>query len=313
MRNKQLDRAFGPTPDLFTRRIDQTLQSLKEEKSMKRFSIRVALIAALLLALLGGIAYALISQGLEWYYNNRFLAYQEYQPEKHEAILHHLQAVAHQQLPEDALVDVEVREASWAAEQKVLVISLAAVPKDAQRFELHPQWNLDVDGGYVGADALDSYADDPDARAEHWLWTEKGFGPIDEVMQDPTRQLILFDAPTACLRMAGRELSMALSCCSMDGYVSESGEVMTVLEIALDWLDPAYDEGLLEKMQEEPQHAGLFQERLHEAQELRSLVQSSGGRVAISVPYTVTIYSPDDLQMHNSARQNTISFEMEIR
>ena len=111
----------------------------------------------------------------------------------------------------------------------------------------------------------------------------------------------------------GKEMSMALSRCSMDGYVSESGEVMTVLEIALDWLDPAYDEGLLEKMQEEPQYAGLFQERLHEAQELRSLVQSIGGRVAISVPYTVTIYSPDDLQMHNSARQNTISFEMEIR
>lgn len=258
MRYKQLDRAFGPTPDLFTRRIDQTLQSLKEEKSMKRFSIRVALIAALLLALLGGIAYALISQGLEWYYNNRFLAYQENQPEKHEAILHHLQAVAHQQLPEDALVDVEVREASWAAEQKVLVISLAAVPKDAQRFELHPQWNLDADGGYVGADALDSYADDPDARAEHWLWTEKGFGPIDEAMQNPTRQLILFDAPTACLCMAGREMSMALSSCSMDGYVSESGEVMTVLEIALDWLDPAYDEGLLEKCGKSPSIPACF-------------------------------------------------------
>ena len=60
MRNEQLDRAFGATPDEFVNRIDQTLRALEEEKPMKRFTLRTALVTALLIALLGTMAYAVI-------------------------------------------------------------------------------------------------------------------------------------------------------------------------------------------------------------------------------------------------------------
>ena len=194
MWNEWLDRAFGSTPESFTRRIDQTLLKLEEETQMKRFTLRTVLMTALIIALLGGIACAVISQGIEWYYSNRFTAYQQYEPEKHEAIMTHIQSVQTQDAADDPLVKVEVREASWVPEHKVLVVSLAAVPRNDRAFELHPRWNLDADGSYVGKENLADYADDPEARGEHWLMTAKGFGPVKDVMSDPAKQLLLFAA-----------------------------------------------------------------------------------------------------------------------
>ena len=97
MRNERMDNAFGHTPEAFTHRIDQTLRNL-EEKPMKQFTLRTALVTALVLALLGSIACAVVFQGMEWYYNNRFTAYQQYEPEKHEAIMSHMQPVEEQQV-----------------------------------------------------------------------------------------------------------------------------------------------------------------------------------------------------------------------
>ena len=247
MRNNshRLDHAFGQMPQAFTARIDQTLRHLEEEKPMKRLTLRMVLLTALLLALLSGIACAVVSQGMEWYYHNRFTAYQEYEPQKHEAILNHRQAVQVQEGMEDPLVSVQVCEASWVQEHEMLVISLAAVPVDGGAYELHPAWNLDADGSYVGAESLAEYADDPEARAEHWLWTEKGFGPVGQTMSDPAKTLLLFEAADACLGAMKENLSMMISDSSMDCYVNENGEVMTlkteetILAAALndqDWL-----------------------------------------------------------------------------
>ena len=73
MREKDLDRAFGDTPAAFTERINQTLARL-DDRPRRIPRLRAALIAAAVLALLCGIAYAVIVQGQAWYYNNRFTA-----------------------------------------------------------------------------------------------------------------------------------------------------------------------------------------------------------------------------------------------
>lgn len=78
-------------------------------------------------------------------------------------------------------------------EKRALTLSIAAVPKEPDQVELHPMWNLDADGSYVG-DSLEDYEDDGEARAEHWLWTAKGCGPVTEFMENPSKKLMLFEA-----------------------------------------------------------------------------------------------------------------------
>ena len=282
MRNERMDNAFGHTPEAFTHRIDQTLRNL-EEKPMKQFTLRTALVTALVLALLGSIACAVVFQGMEWYYNNRFTAYQQYEPEKHEDIMEHRQTVDKQNVETDDLVRVEVREASWAPEHQTLVILLAAVPQNSEAVELHPAWNLDADGSYLGAENLHLYADDPEVRAEHWLWTDKGFGPVREMMREPAKQLLLFDAWDLYLgnTEAGQRLMGDMS--SVDCYVNENREVMTVMEA-----------------------------RVSDAQTLGDYAAQHGGVVTISIPYSVKTYSDDDQQMHDSRYTKNVTFEMRL-
>ena len=96
-----LDRALGPTPQPFCERMDATLRSLKEEQQVRKMSWRTALAVALMTVLGVSTAYALLTQGLTWYYENRFTAYQRYEPEKHEAILRNLETQVQQWATED--------------------------------------------------------------------------------------------------------------------------------------------------------------------------------------------------------------------
>lgn len=276
MRNERLTNAFGRTPDAFSARMDQTLRQLKEEIPMKRFTLRTALIAGLMLLLLCSIAYAVVTQGMEWYYTTRFTAYQQYEPEKYEAIMHHAQTVQTQESQTDALVRAEVREASWAPEHNTLVVLLAASPADPQRAELHPAWNLDADGSYVGAEGLAAYADDPEARAEHWLVTAKGFGPVKEMMHSPDKQLLLFEASEIYLTGTEDPMSIMGDNSSMDCYVNDTGEVMTVIEARLEGPMP------------------------------------TGAKAQLSIPYTVTTYSDNDEEMRASSYTKQITFEITL-
>ena len=282
MRYEQFDRAFGSTPEAFVDRIDQTLRNLEEERPVKLFTMRTALVVMLLVVLLGTMAYAVIDQGLEWYYNNRFSAYQELEPEKYEAIIQNLKVVGEQDGQEDPLVKAEIREVAWLAEHNTLIISLAAFPADDEKYELHPKWNLDPDGSYLGKQAY-LYPDDPEVREEHWLVTRKGFGPVKEMMEDGSKELLLFEASRAWLGTmdAGKEIIGDGS--SMDAYVNENGEVMTVLEV--------YMEGT--------GIGGSAYEALTE-----------GGGMTISIPYTVTVYSDDDAAMLESRYEKWLSFEL---
>lgn len=130
MSAEELDRAFGKTPASFSKRVDASLRGLKEDKPVKKLTLRTVLVAALLVLLLCGIAYAVITQGQEWYYNNRFTAYQEHEPDKHEAIMSHLKVDPPQEGWDDEAVSVTVQDVAWVPEKRALTLSIAAVPKE---------------------------------------------------------------------------------------------------------------------------------------------------------------------------------------
>ncbi|MBE0601424.1 MAG: hypothetical protein IH607_06515 [Firmicutes bacterium] len=222
MKRDVLDRAFGPTAQLFTDRIDDTLYSLKEAAPVnaKRFTLRTALIAALILLLLCGIAYAIVAmQGQEWYYDNRFTTLQEYHPEKHQAIMDNLQTEVPQEesYDEQGLVSVTVQDYAWSAGQNLFTLSVAARPVKEELYELYSFFALDPDGANVGV--IDP--DDPESRLEHWLWTDNGFGPPQEVMRDPNKQLLLVDFSHWKATIPGTDIGILVY--SMDDFIGEDG------------------------------------------------------------------------------------------
>ena len=311
MKTEQLDRAFGSTPALFDERIHQTLLSLKEEKPMKRFTLRAALVTALVLALLGSIAYAAFTQGMDWYYNNRFTAYQEHEPEKYQAILENRRAVTMQRGSEDELIAVTVQEAAWVPEKRFLSIILSAVPKDGSQYELHPLWNLDADGACVGEGGETNPESDGVDRAVHWLWTQKGFGPLEQVMNDPAKQLLLFDANEAYLGKMEDELPLMGDGSSIDAFVGDNGEVITVLEIQMDWLSPDYIQHQLAQSGAS-QSSEVISTRIEKAEKLMKHLEESGGTMRVIIPYTVTPYSDDDERFRQGRREGWVSFEIAI-
>ena len=250
MRTDELDRAFGATPSVFTDRIDDTLLTLKEERPVKRFTIRTAIIAALIALLLCGIAYAIVSmQGQEWYYQNRFTAYQDHEPQKHQAIIEILQTEVPQKDSgdEQGLINVVVQDYAWAAEQNVFTMSTAARVNDDSKYELYSLWELDVDGSW--GSELDP--DDPEVRTEHWLWTSKGHGKPEDVMLDPSKQLLLVDFGDYRVFIGDTDVEMPGA--SFDTFIGEDGASICVQEFDLTQLDPKaiharYDEQLAQSV-----------------------------------------------------------------
>ena len=306
MRSEELDRALGATPQSFARRMEGILLELKEEKEVKRVAFRTVLVVALVTALLCSTAYALVSQGLEWYYNNRFTAYQQYEPEKHQAIMNHLQTQVPQTKAEDPDISIAVTEVSWVPEEKVLVVALTAAAAELDKAELHPMWNLDADGAYVGKDNLELYADDEEARSEHWLWTSAGFGPVVDMVA-PGKQLLLLDADG--IYLDGRMLIGDMS--SVDAYVAEDGTVHTVFEVRLDYLEEDYisqQQALLEQYPEQT----FRLDNIETARKLTALV-GNAERMELTIPYTVTPYTEDDAQLYTGGREGEIAFTVELK
>lgn len=305
MRSEELDRALGKTPPSFAEKMDATLLGLKEEKEVKA-AFRTVLIMALVTVLLCSTAYALVTQGLEWYYNNRFTAYQQYEPEKHEAIMTHLQTDVPQIQTKDDDVTVAVTEVSWAPEDRLLVVSLAAAAKDTEKTELHPMWNLDADGSYVGKENLADYADDEEARGEHWLWKQDSFGPVEEMVA-PGKQLLLLAADAVYLD--GKRLMGDMS--SVDAYVAEDGTVHTVLEIRLDYLEPDYIKNQEYMLAAYPEQV-FRKDNIETAEKLMDLMESAQ-TMELTIPYTVTPYTEDDAQLYSGGHTGEVSFTVKLK
>ena len=231
MREVDLDRAFPGTPQVFSDRVEQTLHALKEEP-MKRFTLRTAALTVAILLALAGIAYAAIQFGQEWYYDTRFTAYQEHEPEKHKAIIDNLQTDLPQEVtgPAAEWVDLRIQDLSWAADQSVVTLSMVATVRDEKAYELHSRWEMDTDGALVGR--IDP--EDEESRMDHWLWTYKGFGLPKDVMIDPAKQLLLIELSE---ELFIGDTAAVLPGYSYDVFTTQEGPVMSVVEYNLDLLD----------------------------------------------------------------------------
>ena len=62
MKEREMKRAFGCAPDSFKEKVASSLQEAREDTPMKRSGMRIAIVAALLVVLLLGAAYAAVSQ-----------------------------------------------------------------------------------------------------------------------------------------------------------------------------------------------------------------------------------------------------------
>lgn len=226
MNRSELDKIFPETPSIFSERVNQTLQQIQEGKPMKKFALRTAVLTAAFILLLGGIAYAVINLGQEWYYNNRFTNYQTNHPEKHQAILDNLQKDPNQTSEGEAneLISFQVLDTAWVAEQNVYTLSVSAASLHADKDELYPLGALDGDGYFDNQ----PNPDDPEVRTEHWLQTEKGFGLPEDVMLHPDKRLLLLD-------LWGDffigDSDFALPMWSSDQFTTEDGLVMGVFEL----------------------------------------------------------------------------------
>lgn len=227
----ELDQALGSTPPMFSARIDETLLTLKEETGMKH--IRRTLAIALAVLLLIGVAVAWVAtQGQDWYYHNRFTAYQNNEPDKQQAILENLTTDIPQEQTDTGVVSVTVQDVAWAPENGVATLSLSILPLDPEHDELHSIWTLDEDGSW--SDTLDP--SDPDSRTEHWLWTDKGYGPPAEMMDDASKRLLFLDDGDAGIYI-GRDGDVALPPYYFDQFPGENGNVISVMEFDLTQLD----------------------------------------------------------------------------
>ena len=125
-----------------------------------------------------------------------------------------------------------MQDVSWAPAEGVATLSLAVQPLSPGD-ELHSLWSLDEDGCWD--DVPD--AEDPDIRTEHWLWTEKGHGPPQDMMDDPAKRLLLLDDGDSHVYI-GTDGDTILPPNYADQFRSETGAVISVLEFDLTQLDP---------------------------------------------------------------------------
>ncbi len=234
MRKADLDRALGPTPPAFSARVADTLRTMKEEPEVRTKHVRRALAVALVILLIIGVAIALVvTQGQDWYYHNRFTAYEGNEPDKQKAILGNLSTDIPQEQTNAGLVSVTVQDVSWAPEDGIATLSFAVRALSPESDELHPLWNLDEDGCWVETPD----PDDPDSRTEHWLWTDKGYGPPAEMMADPSKRLLLFSDGDSRVYI-GKDGDEALPPYCADQFQGEDGSVICVLEFDLTQLVP---------------------------------------------------------------------------
>jgi hypothetical protein len=322
MRSSELDRAMGATPPGFTARVALTLEGLKEEPIVLKKPIRRTLIIAFILLLAVGAAIALVvTQGQDWYYNNRFTAYQTYEPEKQEAIFTHLTTDIPQEQVDMGLVSVTVQDVSWAQAEHIATLSLSARPLHPENDELYSIWNLDQDGCW--SETLDP--DDPEIRTEHWLWTDKGYGLPESVMADPTKRLLLLDDGDTAI-FIGRDGNMTLPLYCFDYFLGEDGTMICVMEFDLSALDEqairdaaaaqVYDpDAGIDEENWRQQYADSLNHQLCKAQEMNAAIAANTdaeGMLTLRYEYQVIPFANHTLVSDEAIQSETI-FQIKVQ
>ncbi len=221
---KLLHDRYGEVPQSTHAAFMNALAPGKEERKMKKKMLWIPALAMMLAMMLVTAAVAATMQVLDWYYTNRFT---NVQPDELAAILDHTMQPTAQTQSDNADFDAVVQEVSWLQDENRLIVALNVMPKNPSAIELHPMWNLDPDGSYVGGDAPLGTEDGED-RGDHWLLTEKGFGPVAEMMLAPEKILYLVDVP-------GNDAGNGGDICwgGLDAFDMADGSVQFVLEYDL--------------------------------------------------------------------------------
>ncbi len=253
----------------------------KEGHAMKKKMLLTPILAIFLALTLGTVAFAAASQVLDWYYAERFSTYPA---EQRDAILENAKTAAAQVQDENADFSATVQEYSWVAGEKKLVLTLNVKTKNGG-IELHPMWNLDADG------ALGD-----EGREEHWLWTAKGFGKVEDMMTDSSKALHLTDVQQLVLGDHENGITPVLEGAT-DAVVMADGSVQFVMEYHFGSADEAHSAAVATWVTDPV--------RLAERQALDAQVRETilkGGLLELSIPYYTVAYTDVDVQPYGSAR-----------
>lgn len=290
---RELQNLYGSVPpETHCAFMDALVQSERKRKPMKKIAFTPVIVLILVLSL-GTVAFAATTEVLKWYYENRF---ENYPADDRSAVLENVQSEVLQQQDDNAGFIAVVQEYAWVAEKGRLIVTMNVATKDPE-IELHPMWNLDPDGSYVGGELPETNSDGED-RSEHWLWTEKGFGKVEEMMDDPAKTLHLVDLHEAQLGTHEDGSELAISG-GVDAFRQADGSVQFVIEFNL-------RESLSENQEQEYRKrlsADIAEKQIERIQATRESILNCGGKLNISIPYYTVAYTSDDTVLYVTGRQ----------
>ena len=224
-----------------------------EEPVVKKITTSMILVFVLLFIAIAAIAAGII-YNQDWYWNNRNSPERDNNPEVYNAVMANMTENPEQHPGEHSLVQIAVQDVSWALEANVMTFSFKATPKEPEHFELHSMLNLDEDGASVDESSSIETTEDGVDRSEHWLWRTDvdlgmsqgyghipGFGPVADMMDDNSKQLLLIDweGTTDLILDSGEAGEGAVKLPmygSWDTYRTTEGDVYFWAEYDLDWL-----------------------------------------------------------------------------
>ena len=214
------ERVFGSVPEVVERRMSYALKHLEEEAPMKKRTIPV-LVLVLLLALVG-IAYATVSSGLKWYYENRF----NYGGMLPEDVQQRIQSDIFQSVNvENPFAHVVITGAAWMGEdvyqdRETLDIHIKATVKQPEKYEMVHVYAIDVDGAR-GEEERREHPQYGDRADEAWLWAYGSYGPLDQIMKEPDKELLLYGEWSENILWVEGAKGFPLSVASSDMYMDE--------------------------------------------------------------------------------------------
>jgi hypothetical protein len=226
---------------------------------------------------------------------------------------------------EDNQVQVTIQDVSWAPEADIMTISFRATPKSPEHNELHSMWALDTDGSYIGEGGSITVTDDSEDRAIHWLWRTDieldgprgyghipGYGPVPDMMDDSSKQLLLLDYAGTNIIINSTEIENAVDMfpmeSSMDMFRTTAGDVYFVGKFDLSWLKEEYDQEMQKRAEETPDMKDYYDQRISIAQAARERIGEEG--ITCVLTYRVVEYTEgmNDMDLYTNGGGRSVQF-----
>ena len=299
-------------------------QAKGEEPVKKKLSASAILVIVLLCLAITAIAAGII-YNQDWWWNNRNSLEKSNKPELYEAVMANMVENPEQTQCEDNQVQVTIQDVSWAPEADIMTISFRATPKSPEHNELHSMWALDTDGSYIGEGGSITVTDDSEDRAIHWLWRTDieldgprgyghipGYGPVPDMMDDSSKQLLLLDYAGTNIIINSTEIENAVDMfpleSSMDMFRTTTGDVYFVGKFDLSWLKEEYDQEMQKRAEEAPDMKDYYNQRIAIAQAARERIGEEG--ITCVLTYRVVEYTEgmNDMDLYTNGGGRSVQF-----